>query len=149
MSNQNQDVTFYHTVGIPEITPLPMGAPVKFFAPIIDVAIQRGIIRLKHHIQINPKSEEWISFGWMDGGLSSPFVGSVIGAFRKRCEMVDYAPAREQYFQPEFSIQFSWDWERIADLAKETLIQGYDISYQEKKVELLKNVKALNINPEM
>jgi hypothetical protein len=148
MSNQNEDVIIYNTVSIPEITPLPMGAPVMFFAPLIDVAIERGILRLKRHIQTNPRSEEWIYFGWMDGGLTSKFVGSSIGAFRMIEGDVEYSPTAGSKLKPHFAIPFNRDWERVIDLAKKTLIQGYDISYQVRKAELLKNLKMLNIDPE-
>lgn len=149
MENQNSKVVIYDQVSIPDITPLPMGSPVMFFAPFIDVAIERGILRLKRFVQANPKAEDWVVFGWMDGGLVSKFIGMPIGAFRMIEGDVEFAePHIDGKLKPCFAIPFERDWDNISSLCKDTLIQGYDRIYQEKKMELLNQINMVNVDPE-
>jgi len=148
MKNQKTKVVIYDQVSIPDITPLPMGAPVMFFAPFIDVAIERGVLRLKRFVQGNPKSNNWVAFGWMDGGLSSNFVSLPLGAFRMFEGDVEFSSYTNGKYKPSFAIPFERDWEIISFLSKSTLIQGHDRSYQKKKMELLNQLNIVNLDPE-
>jgi hypothetical protein len=151
MENNKTQVIINNDFLIPDITPLPMSAPVLFFAPVIDIAIKRGIARLKTHVQRNPNSGAWVSFGWLDGGLNSNFVNLPIGYFRLINDRVEFAFAEspkklKDTVKPSISIIFEQDWEKIDYLYKSTIIQGFDLSYQKRKLEIL---NYMNIDPQI
>jgi len=147
MSKNEIKVTCYRKPAIPEITPLAMGAPVLFFAPSIDVALERGCTRLKRHIQAKPKSEEWVAFGWMDGGLTSPFVKPVLGAFRKKDLRVEYGEFLEGKFVKciAFEMAVKNDWNRVTTTAIELITKDISTNLQRSKAIFLKEM--ININP--
>lgn len=140
-------VSILKKVPIPDLTPLPMGAPVTFFAPTISTAIDRGVARLKAVLQRDPLCASWIVFGWIDGGLTSSFVSNPIGAFSFDGKRVFYSPMDQGDPSPHFSIEFNNDWEEIAGLSKATLIQGYEHAQSRSTAGNLTVGKVVNIDP--
>ena len=147
--NKNPEVTIFQTICIPDMTPLPMGAPVKFFAPSIDIAIERGIARLKSAVQRSPSCNKWIVFGWIDGGLTSSFVSNPIGAFRLDGNAIVYSAVEGEpnNMKPYFSIEFGSDWVLASSLSKATLIQGYEEKILKSDTGNLTVAKVVNIDP--
>lgn len=143
------EVTIFQTICIPDMTPLPMGAPVKFFAPSIEIAIERGIARLKSAVQRSPSCKKWIVFGWIDGGLMSSFVSNPIGAFRLDGNAILYSAIEDEpnEMKPLFSIEFGSDWVLASSLSKATLIQGYEEKTLRTNAGNLTVAMVVNIDP--
>lgn len=142
-------VSIFQTICIPDMTPLPMGAPVKFFAPSIDIAIERGVARLKSAIQMAPSCNKWIVFGWIDGGLTSSFVSNPIGAFRLDGNAIVYSTIESEHneLKSYFSFEFDSDWVLASSLCKATLIQGYEEKILKSDTGNLTVAKVVNIDP--
>lgn len=125
MINQtNNQAVLFEKFHRPSSTPLPNGIPVTFSANEIDVAIDRGVKRLECFVNANPLSENWVCFGWIDGGLDSPAVTLPIGALRMIEGDVEYM-ANDN---PLFAIPFENDWQRVSFLMKQVLIKDFEPS---------------------
>ncbi len=134
MINQaNNQVVLFKNFHRPSSTPLLNGIPVIFSATEIDVAIDRGVKRLECFVNANPLSENWVSFGWIDGGLDSPAVTLPIGALRMIEGDVEYMASDN----PLFAIPFENDWVLVSLLMKQVLIKDFEPSDLHENTEPL------------